>query len=92
MLQEENFTVLLCYLMARIAPTVIVSLILLIGYIYAICMHCKSVAGKTQYTDDQIWKPFEKAEGVFVKMIDRVSLPLEKLRRILPKNDKKDGQ
>ena len=83
----DYFPVLICCLMAR---TVAVSLILLIGYIYAICMQCKSVAGKVEYTDDQIWKPFEKAEGVFVKMVDRLSLPRKILGQKKPKNDKKD--
>jgi hypothetical protein len=53
-------------------------------------MQCKSVAGKTKYTDDQIWKPFDKAEGVFESMVDRLSPALKKLGQIMPKNNKKD--
>ena len=82
----DYFPVLICCLMVR---SVTGSLILLIGYIYGIWMQCKSVAGKIECTDEEIWKPFKKAERVFI-LGERASPPIEKLRRILPKTNKKD--
>jgi hypothetical protein len=86
---EGCFTMLIYCLVAR---TVIVSLLLLIGYIYGIWMQFKTDAGKIGYTHDQIWEPFEKARGVFVLMTNRLFLLVSKLSRILSKKTKKDDQ